>query len=532
MQLKEIEDEESHWRLEGNVPKQIRMLTFIPVTSAPTTVDALPNEVIFNIFEKLQEVDRNRDLYHCLFVSKRWSNLALPLIWQEFEFHLAHPNQIRLIDRFLENPECRAHLQFVRSLSLYISLRGDRVLSYQRCCDICDSVEQFVKLLSACTGLQSLRLKLQTFVESSCHPLFWDRLETANASIKELVRVASLQKYSQLSLHIDQPLWSMEDGVSEISAEYVEALGPQTTRLHLSENASQAWQWLKSSPRIRSLRFDNTASDAEAALTPFWGAIKELPLEELTLSRVTFPPKTRRFPNWHNLRRITLNQFNDVEGTCATILSSFPNLFAVSLNNPLNFQPPATTTPIPQIVCTNLRVVVFTQCRTQKSLTAAIAKVCPNIRVFMPPTNANDADIITLIDHCPFLDTLSIDYCHNLTSVSFHYIPRANRLRSFKFHVDHFMYFDEECIFALASSCPDLHSRGCRIQPGSSLGEKNEKSQRMIVRERLRGSASFKRWVLRFIGWIPEGPALHFITFDIDQMRAEMVDFEEQISIV
>lgn len=495
-------------------------------------MDALPNEVIFNIFEKLREADRNRDLYHCLFVSKRWSILALPLIWQEFEFDLAHPNQCGLIRRFLDVPENRAHLQFVRSLSLYISLRGERVLTDERCIEICDSIELFARLLSSCTGLQSLRIKLQTFVETSSHPIIWIRLETANASIKELVRVASLQEYSQLSLDIDQPLWSIEDGVSEISREYVETLGSQTTRLRLSENASHAWPWLKSAPRLRSLRFDNTASDTEAALKPFWGAIKELQLEELDLRRVTFPSKAQRFTHWHNLRRITLNHFNDVEGTIATILSSFPNLSAVSLNNPLNFQSPPTTTPIPKVVCTNLRVVVFTQCRTQKSLTAEIAKVCPNIRVFMPPTNASDTDIITLIDHCPFLDTLSIDYCHNLTSVSFHYIPRANRLRSFKFHVDHFMYFDEECIFALASSCPDLHSRGCRIQPGSGVGEKNEKSQRMIVRERLRGTASFKRWVLRFIWWIPQGPVLHFITFDIDLMRDEMVDFEEQISLV
>jgi len=89
------------------------------------------------------------------------------------------------------------------------------------------------------------------------------------------------------------------------------------------------------------------------------------------------------------------------------------------------------------------------------------------------------------------------------------------------------MYFDEECIFALASSCPDLHSRGCLVQPSSHLGEKNEKSQRMVVRERLRGNATFKRWVLRFIGWVTQGPVLHFITIDIDQMREEIADSDE-----
>ena len=81
------------------------------------------------------------------------------------------------------------------------------------------------------------------------------------------------------------------------------------------------------------------------------------------------------------------------------------------------------------------------------------------------------------------------------------------------------MYFDEECITALATSCPDLHSRGCRVQ---GMVEKNEESQRIIVNEKLRGSPRFKRWVMKFIGWQRAGPALRIITIDIDRIREDI----------
>ena len=475
--------------------------------------------MIFNIFERLQDTDRNRDIYHCLLVSKRWHSLALPLIWQDFEFHIINPRHVRLLDRLLEQPDTRARFEFVRSLFLKIHLRGERVVSLDRCQEIAQTVAQFTELLKLTTGLQSLRLVLETFVESNSDHSVWEQLREVNSGIMELTRVAGTKEYAHLFLDIAQPPWSLEDGVSEISRQYVEHLGPQTTRLHLFENAVQTAQWFNIMPRIRTLQFENTGNGSEGALLPFWEAIKNLSLEDLTLTRVPFPPRTRRFTSWQCLRTINLNQFNDVEGTCATILKSFPNLYALRLHNPINLTTYSTTTPIPEIVCTGLRIVVFTRCKPQRNLTAAIAKASPNIRVFMPPNNADDTDIITLIDHCPFLDTLSIDYCHQLTSLSFHYIPRAKHLRSFRFYVDHFMYFDMECIIALATCCPDLHSRGCRVQ---SMGEKNEESQRIIVREKLRGSSRFKRWVMKFIVWQHEGPALHIHTIDIDRIREDL----------
>ena len=98
-------------------------------------------------------------------------------------------------------------------------------------------------------------------------------------------------------------------------------------------------------------------------------------------------------------------------------------------------------------------------------------------------------------------------------------LPRAKRLRSLMFNFQHLVYLDEECIFALAENCVDLHSRGCRI---ATVGQKNEKFQRVMVREKLPGTARFKRWFIRFVACRPDGPYLNRIVFDIDEIRNEM----------
>jgi len=137
----------------------------------------------------------------------------------------------------------------------------------------------------------------------------------------------------------------------------------------------------------------------------------------------------------------------------------------------------------------------------------------------MPPDNASDEDIITLIDSCRSLTTLLIDCCTDLTSTGIASLPRAKRLRSLMFNFQHLVYLDEECIFALAENCVDLHSRGCRI---ATMGQKNEKFQRVMVREKLPGTARFKRWFIRFVAWRPDGPYLNRIVFDIDELRREL----------
>jgi hypothetical protein len=89
------------------------------------------------------------------------------------------------------------------------------------------------------------------------------------------------------------------------------------------------------------------------------------------------------------------------------------------------------------------------------------------------------------------------------------------------FNFQHLVFLDEECIYALAEKCPDLHSRGCRI---AAVGKKDEKYQRILVRERLSGTSRFKRWFIRFVAWMSEGPYMGRIVIDIDGIRKEIDD--------
>jgi hypothetical protein len=89
------------------------------------------------------------------------------------------------------------------------------------------------------------------------------------------------------------------------------------------------------------------------------------------------------------------------------------------------------------------------------------------------------------------------------------------------FNFQHLVFLDEECILALADNCPDLHRRGCRI---AAVGKKDEKYQRILVREKLSGSSRFKRWFIRFVAWQPEGPPLDRIMIDMDSIRREIDD--------
>lgn len=481
------------------------------------TIDDLPNEVLFNILEKLPD----KYLYKCLTVSKRWYDLTLPQLWYHLEFAIYNHAQVRTLNRLISSEAKSLRFPLVRKVSLFVNLRGERIGSTERCQEIAQTLRHYTELLRICTGLRSVRLALHPLIESDAHRSVWQELQSSNLIIEELVEFAATKEYSEFFLDIPQPKWRFEEGLSDIYHHWVHTVGGQVTRLHLCESASLIWPWFASLKRLRRLDFENNGKPGEEALAKFWDTISQFPLEELSLSGVTFP-RTRKFKIWEqSLRMINLNRFTDIEGAISTILRSFPNLRTLGLHNTNNFLSINNPVPIDDVVCVNLRMAIFTHCRPQRELTSIIAKACPNLQVCMPPDNASDSDIITLIDSCPFLVSLGVDNCNELTSVSWYHFPRARRLKSFLFNMEHLSNLNEKCILALAESCPDLHSRGCRI---STMGEKNEKFHRMAMREKLSGSARFKRWLLRFITWTEEGPHLQRIIIDIDNIRREIND--------
>ena len=487
------------------------------VSEARATINDLPNEVLFNILERFQ--DDKSFLSNCLIVSKRWYDIALAQLWYNIEFGIYNRYQTRTLKQLFAIEPSSPNFRLVRNLELYIDLQAEMVTSSNRCQEIAETIKLYIELLRVCTGVRSLRISLHPFKDSDAHHSVWQELQVSNTIIVDLVHMASTREYSDFFLDISQPPYYFDEALSGIYQYYTQALGGQVTELHISESAALKWSWLAPLRRLRRLQFDNTGNPGEEPLARFWDTIAKLPLENLELSGITFP-SGRRFKKWgKSLRMINLNRFTDIEGTCSSILQSFPNLDTLRLHNshPL----PSTRTnhvPIKRVACVNLRTAVFTQCRPQKNIISQIAKACPLLQVCMSPNNASDSDIITLIDSCQFLTTLSIDCCTNLTGASIHYVHRAERLRSFLFNFEHLNLLDEESIFALAENCPDLHNRGCRI---STVGAKNERMQRIAVRSKLSGDARFKRWLLRNISWAVVGPYFRRFQIDIDSIRKE-----------
>jgi hypothetical protein len=209
--------------------------------------------------------------------------------------------------------------------------------------------------------------------------------------------------------------------------------------------------------------------------------------------------------------------FTNVEATCCIILQSFPSLRILAFNNPDHFAPKYPI-PIKKVVCTKLRTLIFTRCQPQKNILSLVAQSCPDLHVCMAPNNTSDDDIIALIDSCPFLNTLCIDNCKELTATAIRYLPRAPRLRSLMYGMQHLVYLDEDCILALAENCPDLHSRRFRIFP---MDYKDEKFQRIEMRDKMTGNARFKRWLLRFAVFTG-GPPISTISINIDAIRKEL----------
>lgn len=494
-----------------------------PGNPSPLAISNLPNEVLSNVLEKLQ--DEKAVLYNCLFVAKRWYEVAVRHLWYNLRFSLIARGQLRMLNRLTPSTsspleDVNPHFSLVRHLEIYIDLCGERVNSADRCAEIKETIMRYIEILRNCPSVRFLRLSLHPFTQANANDVQWEELERNNSLIDELVCTAASREYSEIFLDIAKPKYFFEEGYSTILQNYVEMLGPQVTSLRFCEGATPIWQWFGPLRQLRRLDAEILGSPTEDELSKFWDAISVIPLEELNLSGVSLP-RNRQFKNWISLRTIRLNQFSDVQYATSTILQSFPNLRSVAFHNPNNLPSKDTPCPITKVICTKLRTISFTRCSPQENIISLIARYCPLLQACMPPNNTSDGDIITLIDSCPGLNTLLIDSCPKLTSTAIGHMGRAHHLRSVLFNIEHVVFFTQECIYALAKNCPDLHSRSCRVDTGK--GE-DERLQRNMVIEKLPGNVAYRKWLLSFMekehSFTPGG-SLQRIILDIDGIRKE-----------
>ena len=399
-----------------------------------------------------------------MYVQRRWYELALPHLWCHFEFSVSSDRDLRRLGKLVTDGKIRqclfggdsscslTNFTLVRSLSLSVNLGGNGFQSEP----IASVLTNFNALLVTCTGLRDLRLHIQPFSEPTITaiPLELRVPSQNNRLLEDLVQHASQGDYATLFLDISLQRWRYEERTADRIRQYIRLLAPQITSLRLVETASASASLITPLSRLRRLEFDNLGNPGIESCAAFWDVLESLPLEDLALSGFILP--LRRFERWHRLRSLRLNRCGNLEEAMSISLRSFPDLRSLSFHDPL---PEALNTfpaPLTEIVCTNLRKIIFTHCRAQKNLLSRIAESCPQLQICMPPDNASDLDIITLIDSCPYLTALLIDGCAELTSVSIHHLPRAGRLRSLLFNFQHLVSLDEECISALSEKCPDF----------------------------------------------------------------------------
>jgi hypothetical protein len=443
-----------------------------------TGSNCLPNEVFFNIFEKIQ--DDKALLFSCLNVQKRWYHLALPHLWHHFEFSISSKQNIRKLNQLVTDEHLAMHLSgeidhslinpnftLVRSLFLSINICGARVNDRHESELLSVSIKKFIILLTSCTDVRYLGLDIRPFCPINASIAAWRALEGANGSLLELIQCAAAREYTTLYLDVSIQKWQYDAKTSDQIQRYLRCLARHTTRLHLVDRASSSWSSIAPLLRLRRLEFENVGSPSIEACAAFWDVVESLSLEELALTGFSFP-HDRTFPKWQQtLKSLRFNHFSETEETVSKILTSFPNLRTLAFHNPLSSTIDNSAVANTQIACVNLRKIVFTHCRAQRNLLSQIAKACPQLQICMPPDNASDLDIVTLIDYCPNLTALLIDSCTELTSISIHHIPRAERLRSLLFNIHHLFSLDEECTPQLARIVLITQSRTRNYGDGS-----------------------------------------------------------------
>src|SRR5271168_3855020 len=105
------------------------MILMMGIESTISFEDDVPNEVLYNILEPLQ--DNKGLMFNCLTVSWRWHSIAVRLLWYELEFWLRQESERQVLKKLVgthfpheESERSRDPFTMVRRLSLYVELNN------------------------------------------------------------------------------------------------------------------------------------------------------------------------------------------------------------------------------------------------------------------------------------------------------------------------------------------------------------------------------------------------------------------------
>src|SRR5271170_708637 len=85
-------------------------------------IEDLANEILQTILNHL--ADRG-DVFRCLFVCRRWSQVAFRTLWRRIKFSI-HPHDNPFLDMLIANEQLLVNFQYTESLELNFSAVGPR----------------------------------------------------------------------------------------------------------------------------------------------------------------------------------------------------------------------------------------------------------------------------------------------------------------------------------------------------------------------------------------------------------------------
>jgi F-box-like len=502
----------------------------IGLTRASASIQTLPTETITHIFGYLTsqatEKDIRKDnLYHAALTCRRFSQIAIPMLWHEFHFMLSDnaPKKEPYQDSFLAILDGEMHNNFIhtKKLGFNITMRSELVTNERNAMRIRRRLEQFLAIYkSAAPGLKSLNLVLQPFIPTDCiNEELWSSANGCNDLIYNLVaevvhRESPLEK---LRVNVGNGAWAYDVEFRPHLYQLLYLLAPKITSLELAEQTDAILPFLPAMKSLTEFEFDAIGEHDEEQATAIWQALSRLPLVEVGFSQLNVPLEFHRFAP-QSLTKLCMNGVDDIVSACMVCLTRLPNLEWCCLNNG-KLKPrktPPDELPLTEIVCTKLIQVCFLNSLVPAGIISVIAKQNHNLRMCLAPPNVTDHDIHMLSLNCPLLQTflMSNAKCIPTCMVSrsgLCDLTRLGRLQTLCLHTDLLPVID----MALLSSFAENNSILAKLEIWFPE-DGGKRCSPLDVNELLTGEEYFKEMFVELLGdnkcrdpiWIIKGADL------------------------
>lgn len=474
-------------------------------------INNLPDEIICLIFEELSDLrdsrdDSKRQIYTVAWVCKRWSAIALPLLWREiylsnhtvFSPYYCDP----LATTLALHPSAWMNLKFTRRLRLRFNSNYCQLISSQRECEeIISNMSQLRQILISTTSAKSLWIRFDPFVPSDCEYFdLWSDLHQANDIMAETA--LSIRERGGEMDKLEISLGREDYRYDELSRVEIDRIlralsGVPVTALTLYESSLvHVNGWLKEITNLQQLRLSlhtNDFEDRDIVGPEFWEQVNKMGIETLDL-RAGVPSFGRNF-QWPSLRKVLLGRVESSLNVAQVIFANVPQLQVCAINRSLdrNIESDLIEPFRGSVLSTDLKSVTFKESVVPTGLLGKIAESSGSIlEAFVFPRNTTDQDLQEVVSRSPCLRRANLGHAPAISDVGLSMMSSVTQLTTLKLHWLHLKFVRRELIEALVHSCPSLHSlRFLTFHTRAS------RARRLAIRQLDR--KALRRWLSSFI---------------------------------